>query len=425
MSDFSEQVTKPAALQFAGRAADTEFRLHVISGPEQGTTFTLDGDRPPRVYLGQSTGCELRLTDPRVSRRHAALDLAGAHVILTDLDSRNGTYVNGVSVLKARLVGDELIKVGDTALKVERVATASTPTTSADRFGAVVGASVEMRRLYAVLERLARSTEPILIEGEAGTGKDLVAETLHAASARAGGPFHVVDVANTPDVETSVFGPHGVYSDLAGGTLVLDELGALGFAGQAALAATLKRAPYAGAPWIVATSRTDLEGEVMAGRFREDVLQPFDAGRLELPPLRRRDGDVRYLAHHLWGRLGGVPERFPFDLLESLTSYAWPGNVAELETALTQRLVGRVGARPSSSSAGPHSAGGGASEDFIDATLSLDLQLVPSRERVIQEFERRYLERALTRQNGNVLRAAAASGVARRYFQILRARRFR
>jgi len=420
--DFREQATKPSPPPFAGRAADSEFRLTTVSGPAgtpAGQAASLDGGSPPRVYLGQATSCEIRVEDPRVSRRHAAIDLCGTHVLLTDLGSRNGTYVNGVLVVQARLQGGEVLKVGDTTLRFELVTAAqSLPSSSAGSLGRVHGASIEMRRLYSVLERVARSSSAVLIEGEAGTGKDLVAELIHESSPRASGPFVVVD-CTAPDAEAAAFGPGGAFESAVGGTVVLDEIGALPFAGQAALAGALKNASE-GAPRLVATSRGSLEEEVQAGRFREDLLTPFDRGRIELPPLRRRDGDVRYLAHHFWTQLGGTPDKFPFDLLEHMSSYQWPGNVRELETVLAQRLAGEdlptAPAVPRASS--PPS-------DVIEETLALDMPLVRARERVVQDFERRYLERALTKQNGNVLRAAAASGVARRYFQILRAKRFR
>jgi DNA-binding NtrC family response regulator len=283
----------------------------------------------------------------------------------------------------------------------------------------VIGASIEMRRLYSVLARLARSPSAVLIEGEPGTGKDLVAEMIHEASARAGGPFVVVDCA-APGAAELAFGAGGAFEAAAGGTIVLDQIGALPFAGQASLSQAI-RGGGPNAPRILGTARSSLEDEVQAGRFREDLLAVFDAGRVELPPLRRRDGDVRYLAHHLWTQLGGAPDTFPFDLLEHMAAYTWPGNVGELETVLAQRLAGE---EPSRAPTQPRAATGQAA-DVIEETLALDMPLVRARERVVQEFERRYLERALTKQNGNVLRAAAASGVARRYFQILRAKRFR
>jgi two-component system response regulator HydG len=415
MADFREPFTKPAAPTFAGRASDSVFRARVVSGSDQGRVVDLDGTLPSRIYIGQGPSCEVRLADLRVSRRHASLDLCGGHLVLTDAGSRNGTYVNGVLVMQAKLTGGEVMKVGDTAIAIELVESVrGTPPASFERFGRVIGASVEMRRLFSVLERLASSNSPVLIEGEPGSGKDLVAEALHERSARASQPFVVVDVASAPDLDAA-------YAQAGNGTLVLDELGAAGYAVQTALAKLLRRATANGAR-IIALSQRDLEPDVQAGRFREDVLQKFDDGRVEIPPLRRRDGDVRFLAQQLWANLGGAPETFPFELLEQRATYAWPGNVSELETVLAQRLAGAPRPHPSAPDREPHAA---RPVDAIDATLALDLPLVSARERVVQEFERRYLERALIKHGGNVLRAAAASGVARRYFQLLRAKRMR
>lgn len=156
--EAGEQITKPAAPPFAGRSADSEFQVEFASPAPN--VVTLGADAPPRVYIGHSAWCEIRLSDPRVSRRHAALDIVGSHVLLSDLESRNGTFVNGVMVVQARLVGGEVLKVGDTTLRFSLVGSRTEPRTRSDRFGRVLGASVEMRRAFVVLERLARGRGP-------------------------------------------------------------------------------------------------------------------------------------------------------------------------------------------------------------------------------------------------------------------------
>lgn len=254
----------------------------------------------------------------------------------------------------------------------------------------------------------------MLVEGERGTGKDLVAETLHEASEVSHGPFVVVDCTHSEAV-AQAFAPGGAIDQASGGTVVLDELGALPAREQGLAHAAIR----AGRARFIATSRTSLDDAVSAGRFREDLRSAFDVGRIELPPLRRRDGDVRFLAHHLWSELGGTLETFPYGWLEYLAPYTWPGNVTELQTLLAHELADPVAAVPSPADRRP------AVVDPIETILERDLPLVTAREHLVQEFEKRYLERALVKQNGNVLRAAAASGVARRYFQILRAKRFR
>jgi hypothetical protein len=178
-----------------GQTTTSVFEVTVIEGADEGARFALDGSGPARVLIGQSPSCGIRLTDRAVSRRHAALHHSGAaEVQLTDLGSRNGTWVNGVRVVEAFLRAGDVVRLGGSALRVDLVESArKVAISSATRFGRLVGSSVEMRRLYPVLERVSGSNVPVVIEGETGTGKELLAESLHEAGPRAGKPFVVFD----------------------------------------------------------------------------------------------------------------------------------------------------------------------------------------------------------------------------------------
>src|SRR5207237_2276996 len=130
--------------------------------------------------VGQSGTCELRLNDRAVSRRHASFDAAAWPVRVNDLGSTNGTFVNGASIVEAHLVGGEMLRVGDTTLIAERRAAGPRARLSEwGGFGRMIGASAAMRRLYPICEQLARTSIPVMIEGEAGTGKELLAESIH------------------------------------------------------------------------------------------------------------------------------------------------------------------------------------------------------------------------------------------------------
>src|SRR5262249_31678783 len=158
-----------------------------------GRRLELDGPLS-RVLIGKGPACELLLTDPEASRRHAVLDNSESPLRLTDLGSTNGTFVNGVKVLDAHLFGGETIRVGQTPLRVELVRAASqVALTQATHFGRTIGGSFEMRRLYPLCERLASTTVPVIIEGETGTGKEVLAESLHEQGPRANAPFMVFD----------------------------------------------------------------------------------------------------------------------------------------------------------------------------------------------------------------------------------------
>ena len=193
-----DTVLSEAAAGF--REAVDVFRVLVVEVPDQGLSVTLDGSQPSRVLAGKGPACALRLTDPQVSRRHAALDLAEGQLRLLDLESTTGTFVNGVRVMDALLRGGEVVGIGCDTLRVEALGECSVAPVPKRGFGKVVGASLEMRRLYPLCERIALSDAPVLIQGETGTGREALAESLHEEGARAGGPFVVFD-CTVPDTE--------------------------------------------------------------------------------------------------------------------------------------------------------------------------------------------------------------------------------
>lgn len=291
------------------------------------------------------------------------------------------------------------------------------------------------------------------VEGETGTGKEVLGEALHDQGARAAGPFVVFDCTAVPPslMESELFGHErgaftgavasrrGVFEKASGGTLFIDEIGDLDLTLQPKLLRAIERSAVrrvGGDAWIdvnvrvIAATRRDLDAEVQVGRFRDDLFYRLAVTRIELPPLRRRSGDITLLARHFWKVLGGSEaDAPPYDLLQRYEAYAWPGNVRELHNAVARQLAlgelaqglaaggGPIG--PVDALAAPAQAPAG---DFIEEVIALGLPLARGRERVVDEYERRYVERVLARHGGNVRRAAAASGIARRYFQLLRAR---
>jgi DNA-binding NtrC family response regulator len=436
------------------------FVLEVIDGPNRGLSMTLDGSQPSRAYVGKSHICQLRLTDPKVSRRHMALDLVNDELRLTDLGSTNGTSINGVRLMDAFVRGNgELVHLGETTIRVTRVAESLVSVPSATSFGRVVGASPEMRRLYPLCERLAASDVPLIIEGETGTGKELLAESLHEKSARASGPFVVFDCTAVPQnlLEATLFGHErgaftgaiatnkGLFQHADGGTLLIDEIGDLDISLQPKLLRAIERAEFrrvGGNQWIsvnvrvMAATRRDLDKEIQAGRFRDDLFYRLAVARIELPPLRQRRGDVAMLARHFWERLGGEGP-LPYDLLIRFEDYDWPGNIRELYNAVARRLAlgelasgdseWRDGGAPSvppsrDSQARTSQEPAPPRQDVIERVIALGLPLSRSRELVVDEFERRYVQTVLDRHGGDATKAAQASGIARRYFQLLRAR---
>ena len=422
----------------AVRPPGTGFVVRVARGPAAGRELELG--LGARALVGQSPTCDLRLDDPHASRRHVSLEVTHHGVRAHDLGSTNGTFVNGVQIEACILHGSETLRVGESELTLERRDLPPAPLASEERFGRVVGASPAMRRLYPALARLAASDVPVVIEGETGTGKEVLAEALHEASARAPGPFVVFDCTAVPAslLESELFGHErgaftgavatrkGVFEQAHGGTLLIDEIGELEPALQPKLLRALERSEVrrvGGDKWIkvdvrvIAATRRDLHREVQEGRFRDDLFFRLAVARVELPPLREREGDVALLARHFFRALGGRGEP-PADLLARFDRHDWPGNVRELRNAVARHLALGDVALPSASEEKPARTEG----DAIDAILAQGLPLPRARELVVDAFERRYLERVLAAHGGSVARAAEASGIARRYFNVLLAR---
>jgi DNA-binding NtrC family response regulator len=429
-TDRVDRVPKPRAT----------FSVSVVEGSSQGARITVDPSQPSRLLVGSSEACALRIRDPLVSRRHLALDLGEDGLRVTDLESTNGTFVDGVSLLDGYLRGGEIVRIGQTALRIERLEKSALPVLSdKTSFGRVIGASVEMRRLYPLCERLAQSNVAVVIEGETGTGKEALAEALHETGPRAAQPYVVLDCTSVhgPLMESELFGHEkgsftgavatrkGVFELADGGTLLIDEIGDLDLGLQPKLLRAVERGeirrvggdrPIRVDVRVIAATRRDLDREVAAGRFREDLFHRLAVTRVELPPLRQRRGDIALLARHYWKSLGGDPAGPSIDLVRRWEGEPWPGNVRELRNTIARHIA--LGDLAVVAEVDPESAGG----DVIDEVIREGLPFVRAREKVVDAFQRRYLTHVLEEAGGDTAKAAATSGIARRYFNLLRAR---
>jgi DNA-binding NtrC family response regulator len=368
------------------------------------------------------------------------------------LGSTNGTIVNGVVISDATLRGGENVRLGETILRVDLISPDTVvPLSTATSFGRLVGASTEMRRLYPLCERLAAVNVPVLLEGETGTGKELLAEALHEQGPRANGPFVVFDCTAVPAnlVESELFGHErgaftgavakrkGVLEQAHEGTLLIDEIGDLDPSLQPKLLRAVERSevrrvggdqPIRVNVRLLCATRRDLDREVQAGRFRDDLFHRLAVTRIELPPLRRRKGDISLLAD-VFARsqnTTAAPETsLPESLLLRWEDYPWPGNVRELRNAVLRYLaLGELAPLPLEDA--PPSSARPPSERFepgvLESILGMKLPFSSARQRLLAEFERRYVTSLLAEHGGNVMRAAAASGIARRHLQRVRAR---
>jgi DNA-binding NtrC family response regulator len=426
---------------FESDSPSTVAKLVVIEGPDLGKTFTLDPNAASRILVGTSPACEIRLTEPTVSRRHAAFEpVANGNYRLTDLGSKNGTFADGLRIGEVYVRGGEIVRFGTTAVQLEAdVGPEPAPLPSAIRFGRTLGASAAMRRLYLACEKLAQTRLPVLIEGETGTGKEVLAESLHEASGSAG-PFVVFDCTTVSPtlVEAELFGHErgaftgadrarpGVFEEANGGTLLIDEIGDFELSLQAKLLRALDRSEVRRVGGqrtirfdvrVLAATRRDLDKEVAAGRFRDDLFHRLAVARVELPPLRLRHGDVALLTRQFVKEMGGPPA-LAAELAARFADYSWPGNVRELRNLVARSVA--LGVRPVVEPGVEDDVP--SPRDWLDILVRQGLPFPVARRRAQEEFERRYVTATLARHGGNITAAAKASGIAQRYFRLVRAR---
>ena len=347
-----------------------QVRFTVRSGKDEGRETVI---QKAHVAIGTLPENDIVLTDPTVSRRHAVVEETPAGWMLKDAGSTNGTFLDGVRVREGYLKAGAAIRLGNTELTFapaeERFEKLES---SADRFGGLIGSSLPMREVFAILERVSPTDITVLLQGETGTGKELAARAIHGSSRRAGGPFVVFDCgAVAPNlIESELFGHEkGAFTDAVkarqgafeladGGTLFLDEIGELALTLQPKLLRALdqREVRRVGAEQtvrvdvrVVAATNRDLEQEVKAGKFREDLFYRLSAVSVLLPPLRKWGEDIDRIAGHLLegiaGETGRKLEGLAAEAAGVLASQPWPGNVRELRNVLVRAAALSTGSR--------------------------------------------------------------------------------
>src|SRR3954471_8847830 len=291
----------------------------VIKGPDRGEQVSLSGKA---VTFGSAPSCDLVLSDKTVSRRHAQASLEANEVMVRDMGSTNGSFIQGSRFKEITVGFGAEIKLGRTVIKFLPDEEAVEPTEAeADNFGQLIGRDVKMRRLFALLADISPNDATVLVEGETGTGKELIAEEIHNHGKRKSGPFVVFDCGAVPRelIESALFGHvkgsftgavqdrKGAFAEANGGTIFLDEIGELPIDMQPSLLRALdKRAVRkVGANTydkvdvrVVAATNRDLREEVAKKQFREDLYYRLAVIRVHLPPLRERGHDISLLVEH-------------------------------------------------------------------------------------------------------------------------------
>jgi DNA-binding NtrC family response regulator len=410
-------------------------QLVVIDGPDRGRACRL-GSGP--ATIGTDAACDLALSDDRVSARHLSVEAVESRFVVRDLGSTNGSWYEGSRITEVTVPAGTTLLAGRTALRIEPEAQPlDLPPSQARRFGELVGESLAMREVFAVLERIALSDATLLVEGETGTGKELVARAVHEASNRRRGPFVAVDCGALPEglLESELFGHvRGAFTGAAnarngmivradGGTLFLDELGRVSPTLQARLLRVLEERtvrPLGGDTEravdvrIIAASRDDLDAEVAAGRFRPDLLYRLAVVRVELPPLRTRREDIALLVRDLLRRRG-LADQVPTGL-DRLVAHGWPGNVRELRNVLDRAIALAPGAQQFSDLVIRIDPSPLAGEGLA---IRSDLPYAEAKAAVLHDLDRRYVADILARTGGNLSAASRESGIDRKQLRAM------
>jgi DNA-binding NtrC family response regulator len=411
-------------------------RLLVVRGPDKGDDVVVG---EAALTIGSGAGCDVRLSDPTVSRRHLAASPTPEGLMVRDLGSTNGSFVRGARFQELLLGFGAEIQIGQTFLKyVPEEELVDVPPADVEHFGAILGREPKMRQLFSLLDEVARTDATVLIEGETGTGKELLAEEIHRHGARKDRPFVVFDCGAVPEdlVESALFGHvrgaftgavhdrRGAFVEADGGTLFLDEIGELPIEAQPALLRAIDRRmvrPVGGAAYqtvdvrIVAATNRDVRAEVAARRFREDLYYRLAVFRIGIPPLRERPADVPLLVRHF---VDGFARRGPLHVtpadLDRLARRPWPGNVRELRNVLERACALSRGDTLDLGDA-PGEVGTPAPAPLIDA----DLPFKEAKARVVDDFERGYLRALLLRHDGNLSAAARTADLDRKHLREL------
>jgi DNA-binding NtrC family response regulator len=412
-------------------------RLLIVKGPDRGEAIAVGEGA---ITLGSGGGSDVLLSDPTVSRRHLGVEPGPEGVVLRDLGSTNGSYVQGSRFQELTLGFGTEVTIGQTVLKyVPQEEAIDLAPSDEETYGSLVGRDAKLRKLFRLLGDVANSEATVLIEGETGTGKELFAEEIHRTSPRRGGPFIVFDCGAVPRdlIESALFGHvkgaftgaitdrKGAFEEADGGTLFLDEIGELAPEVQPALLRALdKRVIRAvgGATYnqisvrVVAATNRNLRADIAARRFREDLYYRLAVVRMQVPPLRDRPDDIPLLVEHFAKQFrNGSAAVITREEMERLRRHNWPGNVRELRNVIERACALTHGDQLEIDEAFDERAAGGLSAGVVN----IELPFKEAKAQVVDNFEREYIRALLKRHNGNLSAASRSAEVDRKHFREL------
>ncbi len=416
-------------------------KLVVIRGPQQGTEHIIQGDL---IRIGKGADNDLVVSDETVSRQHFEIVRGPKGYLLRDLQSTNGTFLDGSEIREAYIRAGAVIAAGAVEFKFspfeERLQIFPS---EKEKLGEMVGRSLRMRQIFGLVERIAPTDTTILIEGETGTGKDIIARTIHNLSKRKDAPFVVVDCGAVSGtlIESELFGHEkgaftganmqrtGAFEYANGGTVFLDELGELSLDLQPKLLRVLEQREIrrVGASKtipvdirVIAATRMNLKSEIEKGKFREDLYFRLNVVPILAPSLRQRRDDIPLLVRKFLADLGSDnPDGLSSSTLQALMAHDWPGNVRELRNVLERALVLRADPGALVAPLGEDGLLQDAAREHASLQFEEGLSFREQKERWTDEFEKRYLRWLLDAAKGNISKAARAADMDRKYLHKL------
>ena len=450
-------------------------KLVVVSGADQGKELEIV---KPRVTGGRSIISDLVLADKAVSGTHFEIAARDDGYRLRDLNSRNGVYVGDLRIREVFLRPGTVFRLGHTSIQFQPMQdVVEIELSKRDRFDAIIGGSAAMRQIFAQLEKVAPSELTVLITGETGTGKEMVARAVHNASPRKAKPFVVLDCGSIPRelIESTLFGHEkgsftgahaqhdGCFMQANGGTIFLDEIGELDISLQPKLLRVLEQREikrvggdrtYKVDVRVLAATNRDLREEVNKGTFREDLYFRLSVVHVELPPMRERREDIPGLANHFLREVAsrrGMTMSWSQDAMAAMMSHQWPGNVREMRNVVERAAalsdgpvitradlvfgremgpsivvshdLAQAGAQAAQRAAAqlagvdmPHQQGPAI---FDAALLKAGLGFKQAKQTVVDAFEIAYLGALMIRNDGNITRSAQEAGLTRYHLREL------
>jgi DNA-binding NtrC family response regulator len=415
-----------------GALSPRRVRIAVVAGPDEGRVVEPAGREP--LVVGTASDTDLVLSDPSVSRYHLELRRAEHGIRVEDLGSLNGTYLGEaqIRIERGTVHAGTRLELGQTTIEVQDGEAVDDEPDRAPPIPGMVARSAAMQQIATTVHRLADKNVSVLVQGETGTGKEVVARAIHDLSARASAPFEVVDCGSLAPtlVASELFGHErgaftgadrahaGAFARADGGTLFLDEIGELPRDIQPVLLGVLERRrfrPLGGSKerWtdvrVVAATHRDLRSAVNDGSFRADLYYRLAVARLVIPPLRDRPEDVDALVEHFVRELADEPGPLPFGdaALDALREQRWPGNARELRNVVESALaMGRLEV-------------GGVAVDEPGEDGERTVPYRDARAAAIARFEKRYLSRLIEDADHNASLAARRAKMDRPYLLTL------